>query len=166
MKKAICLLLTLAAVLSLAACTKTVYFDEKEYSEAVAKSEKEESESISQQEEEREKDVKNVEKELGKTEKNKKIIAKLAYGDHFEYEAVYFDKDGLAEYKLTYKYFDTDDYYQMVLGYGDVGDDKLIQSDDEIRCLVYKNKNIMKSDFETMYELYQRKSEDICTVYE
>lgn len=166
MKKAICFLLLTAVILSFGACSKKIYFDEEEYNSAVEKSEKEREESLSVQDAAIESDKKAVEKELGKTEKNKKLVAKLTYGDHIEYEALYFDKDGVLEYKMTYKYFDTDDYYNMVIGYGDIGNEKIVETDDELRCITYKNKNMAKMDFDTAYSIYSRKSEDICVIAE
>ncbi len=163
MKKVTALLLAVITLLIVTACGK-IYFDEEEYKEAVSESESEAAAESEKQEEEISENKSETEDELGKTTKGKQIVAKLVYGDMMQYEKVVFDKKGIAEYKLIYKYFFTDGYYDMVKGYGDVGSDKVIKTDDNLRLIVYKTKDILNLDYDTFLNVYQRKSEDICTI--
>lgn len=164
MKKLLAVFLLFAVLFSATACGK-IYFDEEKYSSQIAKDESEKAESSSKQVEEISENKDEVESELGKTKKNQKIVVKLTYGDHMEYVATYF-KNGVVSYRDTYKYFDTESYYEMVLGYGDVGNDKVIDTDDNLRLIVYRNKDVSEMDFESCLSLYERKDTEICEVIE
>lgn len=168
MKKAFLILLGVMTVLILfTACEKKkkiIYTDPEEYQKAVSESVSESERESSEQESKIEEDMIKTQSELGKTIEGKQIVAKLIYGNHIEYEKVVFNKKGVADYIMTYKYFDTDDYYNMVLGYGDAGKDKLVDKSAELRCIVYKNSGPFDSDYETFYDIYSRKDPDICTI--
>ncbi len=166
MKQAICVLLAVITALCIfAGCQKKIYFDEDEYNSAVSESKSVEDESLSEQESEIVADKANLEGELGKSEKNKKLVVKLVYGDHMEYVAIYFKKN-VFSYIMTYKYFDSESYYEMVKGYGDDGSDKLVETDDQLRCLVYKSTDRSKADYDFYYNLYSRRDPEICTIIE
>jgi hypothetical protein len=170
MKKAFLILLAVMTVLILfTACEKRkkiIYTDPEEYNKAVSESVSESEKESSEQESKIEEDMIKTQSEMGKTIEGKQIVVKLVYGNHIQYEKVVFNKKGVADYVMTYKYFDTDDYYNMVLGYGDTGKDKLVDNSDELRCIVYKNNGPFDMDYETFYGLYSRKSPDICTIVE
>ena len=170
MKKAVLILLAVITALVFFANRKKrqkiIYTDPEEYSKAVEESQSESIKESSLQESKIEDDMAKTQEELGKTIKGKQIVTKFIYGNHIEYQKLVFDKKGIAEYRLTYKYFDTDDYYKMVLGYGDAGEGKLIDNSDELRCIVYKDSGPFENDFDLYYDLYSRKDPDICTVIE
>ena len=169
MKKAVSLLLALTTALVLfSACSKKqkLYTDPEEYSKAIEESISESEKESSEQESRIEDDMAKRQDELGKTIKGKQIVAKLTYGNHIEIEKIVFKKNGIADYRLTYKYYDSDDYYEMVLGYGDIGDEKIVDKDPDLRCIVYKNSGPFESDFDMYYDLYSRKDSAICTVIE
>ncbi len=162
MKKLLAVFLLFAVLFSATACGK-IYFDEEKYNSEVAEEESEKAESSSKRVEEISENKDEVESELGKTEKNQKIVVKLTYGDHMEYVATYF-KNGIVSYRDTYKYFDTESYYEMVLEYGDIGDNKVIDTDDNLRLIVYRNKNVSEMDFESCLSLYERRDAEICEI--
>ncbi|MBO4342301.1 MAG: hypothetical protein J5870_04295 [Clostridia bacterium] len=164
MKKYISIFIVFALLFSFSACGK-VYFDEEKYnskvSEEESKSERESSEDMSRVSEKQS----EVDEELGKTEKDKKIVVKYNYGEHSEIMVTYF-KNGKSDYRMTYKYYNTDEYYKKVLDAGDVGSDKLVDHDNKARLVVYKNKDAGGMDFETVYEMYARRNPEVCQVIE
>ncbi len=168
MKKTVLLLTAFVAALILfSSCEKKqklIYTDPEEYSKAISESQSESEKESSIQASKIEDDKAKTQAELGKTIEGKQIVAKLTYGDHIEYEKIVFKKNGIADYRLTYKYFDTDEYFNMVLGYGDAGDEKLVDKDADLRCIVYKNSGPFDSDYETYYDIYSRKDPEICTI--
>ena len=168
MKKAVSLLMALATALVLfSACAKKqIYTDPEEYSKALDESISAREKESSEQESRIEDDMAKTQDELGKTIEGKQIVAKLTYGDHIEIVKTVFNKKGIADYRLTYKYFDSDDYYEMVLGYGDQGDEKIIDKSADLRCIVYKNSGPFESDYDMYYDLYSRKDPEICTLIE
>lgn len=167
MKKAISVLILLAVVFSLAACgEKRIYTSEEDYLSKVSEMREKEESSSKQFIEDVSKDQEKLEKEVGKSEKNKKLILKYTYGGFTEYQASYFDKDGLLDYRETYKYFHQDDYYRDIKEQGDIGNDKLIRHDDKTRLLVYKNKDLMQFSYDDLYEQAKKSAAEICDIIE
>lgn len=165
MKKITAVLLLLAIMFSATACGK-VYFDEDKYNEAQSKEAEKQSVAQSEQESAIAADKENLEGKMGKSEENKKLVVKRTYGDHMEYLELIFDKKGNIDYKITYKYFDEEDYYRTVLGYGDIGSDKMISHDDKLRMIAYKSKDLVEADYEFYYNLYARKDSEIYQIIE
>lgn len=83
-------------------------------------------------------DMEEREEQLGESIRNEKIVGKKEYHMHTEYYVVYFDNDGLSEYLLTYIYYDDPEHYENQLEIGDKGVKKLIESNDELRLIVYR----------------------------
>ncbi|MBR6361509.1 MAG: hypothetical protein IKS04_06900 [Clostridia bacterium] len=165
MKKAISVLLLCFVLLTACACQKRIYTDPEEYSKAVAESESKAAEESSKQQVKIDEDIAKLESELGKTERDKQIVAKSVYTGRVIYEKIIF-KNKKAAYKLSYKYYDSDEDYDTQLSYGDNGNEKLIDKDKSIRCLVYKNTDILDMDFDQFYDLYDRKDHDIIQIVE
>lgn len=161
MKNAFGILLVFAALFCMVSCGKQTTAEE--INSIASQSDKENSVSESKQEAAISDSEEKVADELGKTKKNKQLVAKLTYGDHIEYQKIVFDSNGLADYKLTYKYFDNDSYYETVLGYGDASEGKLVDQDKDVRCLTYKG-DCLDIDYDTYYNLYERKDPDVCTI--
>ncbi|MBR0112634.1 MAG: hypothetical protein IJM02_02705 [Clostridia bacterium] len=163
MKKAISiLLLVFIAAGIFAGCQKRIY-TEKEREEFISREEASVSEQRAEESKKAENievDKANLEKSIGKSEKNKQLFVKFEYGDHMEYHLVKF-KGGKAESLTKYLYFDNDGYYNDVKKRGDDGSSKLIESDDSIRCLVYKDKDILPSTYENAYKRYEKQD---CTI--
>lgn len=162
MKKLTAVLLLFAVLFSVTACGK-VYFDEDEYLSEVSKEESEAAVSSSKQEEEISQNKEEVADKIGKTEENKKIVVKETYGNSVNYVVTYF-KNGIASYRDTYTYFDTKKYYEKILSNGDDGNDKIIDHDDNLRLIVYRNKEIVEGDFEMFLSLYERRDAEICEI--
>ncbi len=156
MKKALSvLLLVLVAAGVFAGCQKKIYFDEEEFASAQAESMSAQSEAASKQEAEIMSVREAFEEGEGKTEDNVRLSMKLEYGDHMEYRIIYFKKNGKSDYMMKYLYFFTEKYYETVKGYGDYDQNKLVDSDDETRCLIYKNKDIVEMTYDEYYEYYK-----------
>jgi hypothetical protein len=140
-----------------AGCQKRIY-TEKEREEFISAEEASVSEQRaeeSQKAEEIEVDKANLEQSIGKSEKDKQLFVKFEYGDHMEYHLVKF-KGGKAQSLTKYLYFDNDAFYNDVKKRGDDGSSKLIESDDKVRCLVYENKDILPSTYESACTRYEK----------
>lgn len=167
MKKAISVLILLAIVFSLAACgEKRIYTSEEDYLSKVSEMREKEESSSKQFIEDVSQDQENLEQEVGKSEKNKQLILKYTYGGFTQYEISYFNKDGILDYRETYKYFHSDDYYKDIKEQGNIGNDKLIKTDDNIRLLVYKNKDLMEFSYDDLYKKAQNSAAEICEIIE
>lgn len=148
MKKIIALLLALASVLSISACSfKKLTPEEKEASRAAKESEY--YAESSKREENIEKTKEDLLKEIGKTQKNKKIVTRTFYvSDGTEMFCEYvFDKNGFADHIKKYYFYPESSYY-IIKDQGNKGNNKLIDHDDDNRLLVYKykyNSDIQKS---------------------
>ena len=163
LKKILSIFLVTATLLCFASCKNEVTSEDMD--KIAEKSDEEMSESVSKHNKEVSKAADDAEDGLGKTRKNKQIVAKIVYLDHVQYDKIVFDENGLAEYKEVYKYYDTDEHYNQVLSYGDnSADGKLIDNDPETRMIACKSTSIAAIDYDTFYELYERKSPDICTI--
>lgn len=162
--KFMALLLVFATLFTVTACKKKVYFDEDEYNKQVSinesKSEKEQSERSSKIDE----DMSQVEQSIGKTEKNKKIIVKLTYGEHTDYEEILFDKNGIAKEKNYYKYYNTEEMYKFSLEQGSKGNQKLVDHDDTLLMIKYTVKDFGGTDYDTLLDSYKRKDAEICDI--
>ncbi|MBR5112773.1 MAG: hypothetical protein IK097_05045 [Clostridia bacterium] len=165
MKKALSVLLLCFVLLGICSCQKKIITDPEEYSKYLEESESKAAAESSQQQEKIEEDIAKLESELGKTEKNKQIVAKSEYTGLRIYEKVIFKK-GKADYKLIYRYYDSDADYQEQVKMGDNGNDKLIDKDKSIRCLVYRNNDILEMDFDQFYKIYDDKDDNICQIIE
>ena len=49
---------------------------------------------------------------------------------------------------------------------GDSGNEKLIDKDKSINCIVYKNTDILDLDFDEFYKIYDDKDDNICQIVE
>ena len=83
-------------------------------------------------------DMEEREEQIGESIRNEKIVGKKEYSMHTEYYVIYFDNDGLSEYLITYIYYDDQWQYENQLSIGDKGVKKLIESNDELRLVVYR----------------------------
>ena len=165
MKKALSVLLLCFIILGICSCQKKIITDPDEYSKYVEKSESKAAEASSKQQVKIDEDIAKLESELGKTEKNKQIVVRSEYSGLIIYEVVIF-KNKKADYKLTYRYYDSDEDFDQQVEFGDNGNDKLIDKDKSIRCLVYKNTDILDMDFDQFYDIYARKNSDISKIIE
>lgn len=138
MKRIIALLIILASVLSISACKFTPRTQEEIASSRAAAQSKIAAESssveaaiIGAKDE--------VLDELGESKKGKKLVMRnLNKSDGTErFREIYFDKNGFADYMITYCFY-PESSYKVILEQGDKGSDKLIDHDDDLRLLVYK----------------------------
>lgn len=83
-------------------------------------------------------DMEEREEELGESIRGEKLVGKEEHPQYTEYFVVYFDNDGLSEYIITYAYYDRQDHYQNQVDIGDKGVKKFIESDDELRLVIYR----------------------------
>ena len=167
MKKAISVLLMMfvaAGVFAGCQKKKKVYRDVEEYRSAVSESEKEESESASIREEEISEDKSALAETLGKSDGKEQLVFRFDKANGVEYRVINFKKNGMADYMITYMYFNDDKYYQDIKAIGDYTDKKLIDTDDKTRCLTYKSTDIFEMNYKEYYDYY--KSFDDCTVVE
>lgn len=164
MKKYISIFIVFALLFSFSACGK-VYFDEEKYNSKVSEEESKSERESSEAESQIEADQSEVASEMGKSEKDKKLVLKFTYGNHIELMEVVF-KNGKVHHNIIYKYFDSDEYYKTILGYGDQGSDKIIGHDDKTRMIQYKNDNFEGTDYETMRSIYERRDPNICQIIE
>lgn len=140
MKRIIALLIVVASVLSITACSlnkKELTAEEKASSRAARESEiAAESSSVEAAIVDAKEEVLD---KIGKTQKGKKIVLHdLSPSDGTErYREVYMDKNGFADYMITYNFYPANQY-DLILSYGDRGNDKLIDHDDDLRLIVYK----------------------------
>ena len=165
MKKALSVLLLCFVLLGICSCQKKIITDPEEYSKYLEESESKAAAESSQQQEKIEEDIAKLESELGKTEKNKQIVAKSEYTGLRIYEKVIFKK-GKADYRLIYKYYDKAEDYEEQVKMGDSGNEKLIDKDKSINCIVYKNTDILDLDFDEFYKIYDDKDDNICQIVE
>lgn len=138
MKRIIALLIALASVLSISACSfKELTPEEKAASRAAKESEY--AAEVSSKEAAIVEDKGEVLDELGKSQKGKKLVMRnYSQSDGTErLREIYFDKNGFADYMITYCYYPESNYY-IIRDQGDKGNDKLIDHDDDLRLIVYK----------------------------
>ena len=166
MKRAIAAVFSVIIVLSVfAGCQKGVYFDAEKYEKAVSEANRKESESLSEQESKIEEDKAKLESEIGKSVKGEKLVIKMIAGEHTDYLVYTFKKNKLDNL-ATYKYYTSDVNYKFAKEDGDIGSDKLIDSDDKLRCLVYKDSGGVDLDYDYYYNLYSRRDSEYCTIVE
>ena len=166
MKKALSVLLLCFVILGICSCQKKIITDPDEYSKHVEKSESKAAEASSKQQVKIDEDIAKLESELGKTEKNKQIVVRKEYSGLIIYEIVKF-KSKKVDCRLTYKYFDSERDYKDELEIGDRGTDKLIDNDDALRCVVFKNEKANKDmTYDEVYELYDSMDHDIIVIVE
>ncbi len=152
MKRIIALLLALASVISISACSFKQLTPEEKASKRAAK----ESEYYAESSKREANIVKTKEellKEIGKTQKGKKIVTKTYYSsDGTELFREYvFNKNGFADYIKKYYFYPESSYY-IIKDQGSKGNDKLIDHDDDNRLLVYKYSYKAAGDPETTYD--------------
>lgn len=163
MKRAVGLIMVFVSLFCLFSCGKKTTAEE--INKKAEESAEELSVSVSEREEKASEAADDAVDEIGKTKKNKQIVAKLVYSGSIYYDKIVFDDNGIASYKIIYKYCETDSQYNLLLSYGDNGGDgKLIEKDADVRLLVYKSTDVSPLDYETFYSLYERKNPDICTI--
>lgn len=166
MKKAIAAVFSvIIAVTVFAGCQKKVYLDTEKYEKAVSEQNRKESEALSEQESKIEEDKAKLEEEIGKSVKGEKLVVKQIVGEHTDY-FVYNFKKNKRESLVTYKYYTSDMNYELAKKDGDIGSDKLIDSDDKLRCLVYKDSGAVDLDYDYYYTLFSRRSSDYSTIVE
>lgn len=140
MKRIVALLIVLASVISITACSLNPTprtKDEIASSRAAAESKiAAESSSI----EAAIVDGKDeLLKKIGKSQKDKKLVMR-DYNDSDgteRFREVFFDKNGFADYMVTYNFYPAS-MYRTILNQGDKGNDKLIDHDDDLRLIVYE----------------------------
>lgn len=168
MKKAwIMLVITIIVSVLFVSCGKTPdvsKMDESEYESYAQESMKAEQESTSKREENIEKAIAKTEKEIGKSQKDKKLVVKIDYGNHTDYVSMIFGDNGYAEKKYTYSYFESESDYEYYLDVNLPDSKKIIDSDDELRCIVYENKLNIQLGYDHFYEQYS--GEDNYTIIE
>lgn len=152
MKRIIALLIVIASVLSITSCSvKELTPEEKASSRAARESElAAESSSVEAAIVE---DKKEILDELGKSQKGKKLVMRnYSQSDGTErIREIYFDKNGFADYMITYCYYPESSYY-VIKGQGDKGSNKLIDHDDDLRLIVYKKSYKDAYDIEITYD--------------
>ena len=164
MKKALSVLLLCFVLLGICSCQKKIYTDPEEYSKYLEESESKAAAESSKQQVKIDEDIAKLESELGKTEKNKQIVVRKEYSGLIIYEIVKF-KNKKVDYRLTYKYFEGETDYKDQVEYGDIQNDKLIDSDDTLRCVVYKNNKANKEmTFDDVYALYDSMDHNIIQI--
>lgn len=138
MKRIIALLIVLASVLSISACSFKELTPEEQAASRAAK-ESEYAAEVSSKEAAIVEDKGEVLDELGKSQKGKKLVMRnYSKSDGTErLREIYFDKNGFADYMITYCYYPESNYY-IIRDQGDKGNDKLIDHDDDLRLIVYK----------------------------
>ncbi len=138
MKKIIALLLALASVVSISACSFKELTPEEKASKRAEK-ESEYAAEVSSQEAAIVGAKDEVLDELGNSKKGKKLVMRnYNKSDGTErFREIYFDKNGFADYMLTYCFYPESNYY-VIKGQGDKGNNKLVKHDDDLRLIVYK----------------------------
>ncbi len=152
MKRIIALLIALASVLSISACSfKELTPEEKAASRAAKESEY--AAEVSSKEAAIVEDKGEVLDELGKSQKGKKLVMRnYNQSDGTErLREIYFDKNGFADYMITYCYYPESNYY-VIRDQGDKGSNKLIDHDDDLRLIVYKKSYKDAYDIDITYD--------------
>lgn len=145
MKKILAVVCIFAALFSFASCKRRLTPEEEDASRAVARSialaeyESKVAASIKNEENIVEDKAKTLE-ELGKTEKGKQIVFHNTSG-YTQYEVITMDKDGKAETWERYVYYPNTDSYNVAMKDKDTRKFAIIDSDEELRLVVYKNMN-------------------------
>ncbi|MCR5150204.1 MAG: hypothetical protein K6B52_03140 [Clostridiales bacterium] len=166
MKKAVIISLLFLITCSAFGCSMSdkIAFNDSDYKEKISKmQQKEEKESVKHSQKLAE-SVNKLEAKIGKTEKNVKLVSKTIVNTCTVYEVIWFNKDAIADYKMTYKYFNDKMSYNLANEAGDIDDDKLTDHDDDLMMLTYKNKKISEISFDDYYQL--RSSSNQYTVVE
>lgn len=152
MKRIIALLIALASVVSITACSlKELTPEEKAASRAAKESEY--AAEVSSREAAIVEAKDEILDELGESEKGKKLVMRnYNQSDGTErFREIYFDKNGFADYMITYCYYPESNYY-VIKGQGDKGSNKLIDHDDDLRLIVYKKSYKDAYDIEITYD--------------
>ena len=166
MKRAIAAVFSLLIVMSVfAGCQKKIYFDPEKYEKAVSEENRKESEALSEQESKIDEDKAKLESEIGKCVKGEKLVIKIYAGEHTDYMVYNFKKNKL-DTLVTYKYYNSDFNYKLAKEDGDIGSDKLIDSNDKTRCLVFKDSGGVDLDYDYYYNMYSRRVSDTCEIVE
>lgn len=164
MKKALSVLLLCFVLLGVCSCQKMIITNEEDYSKYVEESESQSAKEASERQVKVDEDIAKLESELGKTVKNKQIVVRKEYSGLIIYEIVKF-KNKKVDYRLTYKYFEGETDYKDQVEHGDIQNDKLIDSDDTLRCVVYKNNKANKEmTFDDVYALYDSMDHSIIQI--
>ena len=164
MKKALSVLLLCFVLFGVCSCQKMIITNEEDYSKYVEESEAQSAKEASERQVKVDEDIAKLESELGKTVKNKQIVVRKQYSGLIIYEIVKF-KNKKVDYRLTYMYYDSDIDYKEQVGCGDKGNDKLIDNDDTLRCLVYKNDKANKEmTYDDNYALYDSMDHNIIQI--
>lgn len=140
MKRIVALLIVLASVISITACslnptprTKEEVASSREAarSEMAAESSSIEAAIVDGKEE--------VLEKIGKSQKGKKLVMRdyNKSDDTERFREIFFDKNGFADYMVTYNFYPASNY-KIILNQGDKRNDKLIDHDDDLRLIVYK----------------------------
>lgn len=158
MKKAIyILIITSLIIFVFCACDKKPdisKMNESEIASYVEESVASERESASAREENIQKAVVKTEKEIGKSVKGKKLVIKNEGGSFIEYQVINFGKNKYPTTKLIYRYFDDDNdfNYYMKINYPD--NQKIKDSDKELRCIVVETKMNIEMTYDQWVERY------------
>ena len=145
MKKILAVVCIFAALFSFASCKRKLTPEEEDASRAVARSiaiaeyESKIAASIQNEENIIEDKAKTI-AELGKTEKGKRIVFQNSTG-YTQYEIITFDKNGKADNWERYTYFPNVDSYKVALKDKNSKNFYYIDSDEDLRLVVTRNKN-------------------------
>lgn len=152
MKRIIALLIALASVLSISACSVKPLSEEEKASSRAERESKIAAESSSVEAAIVE-NKEEVLEELGESQKGKKLVMRnYNRSDGTErFREIYFDKNEFADYMITYCFYPESNYY-VIKGQGDKGSNKLIDHDDDLRLIVYKKSYKDAYDIEITYD--------------
>jgi len=157
MKRIFFIISALAVVSSLAACAPTSTMTPEEQMSYFNAKEQERIEASNKIEEEILEEMENVDDEIGKTEKNKKVVLERVSETGTTKKVIYMDKKGKVDHIMIYQFFKETDQYELMLGAGDNGDDRIVDHDDKKRLIVYKNTKteMIGMEYELVYNRFK-----------
>lgn len=155
MKKIIALAMMAAMLLSLSACKlkKDMTADEIKESMSAIESQRA-AESLKVEQEYLEGITEHADDEIGKTKKGERLVLKVGSPTGYEYRVFEFDRHEIAKKVLFYKFYNTEENYQVMLDAGDTITKKIVDHDKKARMIVYSLKEVHKESFDILYETY------------